>query len=269
MASLTLQSTAKLPSGHTIPLLGLGVYRNNDAYPAVIAALKHGYRHIDTAEMYRNEAAVGKAVRDSGINREEIFVTTKIMGGTAAPTASIKASLERLDLGYVDLYLIHSPHGGKETRLKIWRALLEAKAQGKARDVGVSNFVRHLEEIREAGLETPAINQIELHPFCKQEPIVEYCNKHSILISAFCPLVRADFSDPVLQEISKKINKSPAQVLVRWSLQKGWIPLPKSSHPERIASNADVYDFQLSAEDFGALDNRPQKPISWNPIDEP
>ncbi|KAI0826360.1 NADP-dependent oxidoreductase domain-containing protein [Irpex lacteus] len=237
--SFTLTSTAKLPSGHTIPLLGLGVYRNNDAYPAVIAALKHGYRHVDSAEMYKNEADVGKAVRDSGLKREEVFVTTKILGGTAEPAASIEASLKRLDLGY------------------IWKALLDAKAQGKARDVG---GVRHLEEIREAGLETPAVNQIELHPFCTQEPIVEYCNKHNILVSAYCPLVRGDFSDPSYKR-SPRRSTGPGAGLVRWSCRKGtYIPLPKSANPERIASNADVYDFELAEEDVEAF---------WNPIDEP
>ncbi|KAI0694519.1 Aldo/keto reductase [Cytidiella melzeri] len=266
--SFTIASTAKLPSGHSIPRLGLGVYRNNDAVPAIIAALKHGYRHIDTAEMYKNEDAVGKAVRNSGIKREEIFVTTKILGGAADPATSIQKSLARLDLGYVDLYLIHSPHGGKESRLKIWKALLDAKAQGKIRDVGVSNFnVKHIEEIREAGLETPAVNQIELHPFCTQGTIVDYCERNGILVEAYCPLVRGDFSDPVLREVSKKVNKHPAQVLVRWSLQRGFIPLPKSENPERIVSNADVYDFTISEEDMAALNNRPHAPISWNPID--
>ncbi|KAI0088896.1 Aldo/keto reductase [Irpex rosettiformis] len=243
--------------------------RNDDAYQAVITALKLGYRHVDTADMYGNEYGVGKAVRDSGLKREEVFVTTKIPGGTTDPAASIEKSLKNFDLGYVDLWLIHSPHGGKETRLKLWKTLLQAKAQGRAHDIGVSNYgIKHLKEIREAGLEAPAVNQIELHPFCTQEPIVKYCNEHGIVVSAFCPLVRGDFSDPVLQEVATKVNKHPAQVLVRWSIQRGFIPLPRSSKAERIASNADVFGFELSKEDMEALNSRPQKPISWNPVDQ-
>ncbi|KAI0826361.1 Aldo/keto reductase [Irpex lacteus] len=264
MSSFTISSTAnclQVCDCHSIPLLGLGMGRNDAAYHAVLTALKLGYRHIDTADMYGNEL--------EWVRREDVFVTTKIPGGTADPSSSIAQSLKLLDLGYVNLWLVHSPHGGKETRLKIWKALLDAKAQGKAHDVGVSNFgIKHLEEIREAGLETPAVNQIELHPFCTQDPIVKYCQEHGIVVSAFCPLVRGDFSDPVLQEVSKKVNKSPAQVLVRWSIQRGFVPLPRSSKAERIASNADIYDFEISEEDMNALNSRPQKPISWNPVDQ-
>jgi len=197
---------------------------------------------------------------------------TKVQNiGSADVTTTVEQSRSKLGFDYIDLYLIHSPHGGKNNRLKAWKALLAAKAEGKLRDVGVSNYnVKHLEEIREAGLEIPSVNQVELHPFCQQKPIVDYCNAHGIVVEAYCPLVRGAFDNPVLQSVSKKIGKSPAQVLVRWSLQKGFVPLPKSSQPARIANNAEVYDFELSAQDMEALDGLDRGKagaISWNPID--
>ncbi|KAI0319506.1 Aldo/keto reductase [Amylostereum chailletii] len=269
--SLTITSTVKLRSGNAMPLLGLGVYRNEDCAPACLAALKHGYRHIDSAEMYQNEAEVGRAVRESGVSREQVFITSKVPGGTADPVASVQASYEKLNVGHIDLYLIHSAHGGKDVRLNIYKALLAAKVAGKVRDVGVSNFnIKHLEELREAGLETPAVNQVELHPFCQQKPIVDYCSAHGIVVEAYCPLVRGAFDNPVLQEISKKTNKTPAQVLVRWSLQSGFVPLPKSSNPERVIENANIYDFVLSPDEIAALnalDRGSEGAISWNPID--
>ncbi|KAH8114066.1 Aldo/keto reductase [Phellopilus nigrolimitatus] len=195
-------------------------------------------RHIDTAQMYRNEPDIG------------------IAGG---------------DLPYIDLYLIHSPLSGKEKRLATYRALLEKRDAGKIRTVG------HLEELREAKLETPAVNQIEtqreqLHPFCQQKDIVEYCNKNGIVVQAYCPLVRGDFSSPVLQETAKNTGKNPAQVLVRWSLQRGFIPLPKSANPERVVSNVDIFDFVLSDADMAKLDSLDEGKagaISWNPVDAP
>ncbi|KZV67874.1 Aldo/keto reductase [Peniophora sp. CONT] len=273
MSAFTITSAIKLPSGHSVPRLGLGVgYNPNECYPACLAALKHGYRHIDTAEMYGNEKDVGRAVRDSGIKREEVFITSKVPHDSPDVAASVKTSAEKLDLGYIDLYLIHSPHGGKEHRLKTWKALIECKASGILHDVGVSNYnVKHIEEIREAGLEMPAVNEIELHPLNQQRPIVDYCVKNSIVVEAYCPLIRGAFDNPTLQEVSKKVGKSPSQILVRWSLQKGFVPLPKSANPERIAHNAHIFDFNLSEEDMAALDGLDQGDagaISWNPINQ-
>lgn len=269
--SLTLKSTVKLSSGHGLPLLGLGVYQNNECYPACAAALKHGYLHIDSAQMYKNEAEVGRAVRDSDIPREDVFITSKIMSGAADPDAVVQQSLDKIGVGYIDLYLIHSPHGGSEARLKAWKSLIGAKEKGQLRDIGVSNYnVKHIEEIRAAGLEMPAVNQIELHPFCQQKPIVEYCKKNNIVVEAYCPLVRGAFDDPVLQDVSKKVGRSPAQVLVRWSLQHGFVPLPKSANPDRIKHNAEVYDFELSDGDMkklDGLDRGKDGAISWNPVD--
>ncbi|KAI0936117.1 hypothetical protein AcV5_004338 [Taiwanofungus camphoratus] len=271
---LSLTSSVALPSGFSMPLLGLGVFRNEDCIPACIAALKYGYRHIDSARLYNNEAQVGQAVRQSGIPRSEVFVTSKIFHPDHGYESTLKAvdeSLQRFGFDYLDLYLIHSPLSGKEERLATWKALLDVQKTGKLRTVGVSNYgVKYLEEIREAGLATPAVNQVELQPFCQQKAIVEYCNKHGIIVQAYCPLVRGEFGNPVLQEIAQKYKKDVAQVLVRWSLQRGFSPLPKSSQPARVVSNAELYDFEISAEDMAkidALDKGKDGAVSWNPVD--
>ncbi|EPS97909.1 hypothetical protein FOMPIDRAFT_1031751 [Fomitopsis schrenkii] len=271
---LSLGTTATLSSGYNIPLLGLGVYENDDCVPACIAALKHGYRHIDSARYYQNEDQVGRAVRGSGVPREEVFVTTKIYDphhGYESTVRAVDESLQCFSFDYIDLYLIHSPLSGKQRRLETWRALLDLQKAGKLRTVGVSNYgMKHLDEIRDAGLEVPAVNQIEVHPFCQQRPIVEYCREHGIFVQAYCPLVRGQLGDPVLQDVARKYNKDVAQILVRWSLQHGFNPLPKSSRPERVVSNADVYDFDISVEDMAkidALDQGAAGATSWNPVD--
>jgi len=255
-----------------MPLLGLGVFQNYDCFPACEAALKYGYRHIDTAQLYRNEDQVGAAVKASGIPRESIFITSKIMQGGDRTADSVQQSLKKLDLGYIDLYLIHSGHGGKDVRLQTYKKLLEYSGPEKPlRSIGVSNYsVKHLEEIREAGLPAPTVNQIELHPLCQHKPIVDYCNEHGIAVQAYCPLIRGKFDNPVILEVSKEFNKTPAQVLDRWSIQRGFVPLPKSSDPGRVKSNADIYDFELSnaaMAKLDALDRGSRGAVSWNPID--
>ncbi|KAL5481166.1 hypothetical protein ACEPAI_10107 [Sanghuangporus weigelae] len=274
--TFTLQSKVKLLSGYEMPVLGLGVYQNHDCFPACEAALKHGYKMIDTAQMYRNEADVGRAIKESGVPREDIFITTKIIQGShgyESALSVVEESLAKLGVSYIDLYLIHSPISGKDKRLDAYRGLLQKRDEGKIKSVGVSNYgVHHLEELREAGLETPSVNQVELHPFCQQKDIVEYCIERGIIIQAYCPLVRGDFSSPVLQEVAKNTNKNPAQVLVRWSLQRGFVPLPKSSNPDRVISNADVFGFfipESSMAELNALDKGSAGAISWNPVNVP
>ncbi|EMD34111.1 hypothetical protein CERSUDRAFT_117619 [Gelatoporia subvermispora B] len=270
---LSVSSPVRLLSGHDMPLLGLGVFENDECGPACLSALKSGYRHIDSARYYQNEAEVGKAVRQSGIPRSEVFVTSKIYHpehGYESTLQAVNDSLERFGFEYVDLYLIHSALSGKEKRLATWKALIDAKEAGKLRSIGVSNYnVNHIEEIREAGLEIPAANQIELHPFCQQRPIVEYCKQNGIVVQAYCPLIRGQSDNPVLQDVAKKYNKDVAQILIRWSLQHGFSPLPKSSNLGRVVSNADVYDFELSLDDMGridALDQGAAGSVSWNPV---
>jgi len=257
-----------------MPVIGLGVYQNPNCKPACLAALQSGYRHIDSARAYRNEAQVGEAVRDSCLPRQDIFVTSKInkiAGGYQSCLKAIDDSLKNFGFDYLDLYLIHSAYGGKAARLEAWEALLAARRAGKLRSVGVSNYnVKHLEEIREAGLEPPSVNQIELHPFCQQRPIVDYCRSHGIVVQAYTPLVRGGFANPVLQELSKKYGKDPAQILIRWSLQHNFVPLPKSQNPDRVRSNIGVFDFEINGEDIEKLDKLDRGKdgaVTWNPVD--
>ncbi|TFY72958.1 hypothetical protein EVG20_g21 [Dentipellis fragilis] len=230
--------------------------------PATMCPKPDLARHIDSARLYENEKIVSDAVRDSGVSRSEVFVSS---------LDAIDDSLKNFGFDYLDLYLVHSPLPGKEKRMAAWRALLAARDAGKIRTVGVSNYgIKHLEQIREAGLEMPAVNQVEIHPLCQQRDIVRWCRENGIAIEAYAPSIRADFSNPVLQDISTKYQRDPPQVLVRWSLQHGFIPLPKSSNPDRIRSNAQVFDFEISEADMkrlDALDRGKAGGISWNPVD--
>ncbi|KAF6763065.1 NADP-dependent oxidoreductase domain-containing protein [Ephemerocybe angulata] len=259
-----------------MPRLGFGVYQNYTTKDSVLEAFSAGYRHIDTAQAYKSEAHVGEAFRLSGLDRGDVFITTKIISkfhGYAKTAAAIDESLQKMQFEYIDLFLIHNPHAGKDLRLETYRALLDARAAGKIRSVGVSNYgVHHLEEIVEAGLEKPSVNQIELHPFCQQTPIVEYCETHGIVVQAYCPIIRGDMAHPVFTDLAQKYDRDRAQILLRWSLQKGFVPLPKSATPSRIHSNAALWDFELSGEDMAridALDKGKEGCISWNPVDVP
>ncbi|KAJ7268836.1 Aldo/keto reductase [Mycena haematopus] len=274
MTALTLASTVRLSSGYNMPLLGFGVYKNYDAKPSVLEAFKAGYRHVDSAQVYRNEDAVGAAVKESGLKREDVFITTKCISNTHGYESTLRGvdeSLAKFKFDYIDLFLIHDPFSGTERRLATYKALLEAKAAGKIRSVGVSNYgVHHLEEIKNANFEMPSVNQIELHPLCQQKPIVEYCKANSIVVQAYCPIIRGQSDNEVIKEIAAKHNRDPAQILLRWSLQKGYVPLPKSATPSRIHSNANLYDFELSGQEMAgldALDLRQKGGISWNPVD--
>jgi len=270
--SIGIDTTLEMNSGHEIPLLGLGVFRagaGQPTYEAVRAALDVGYRHIDTAAIYGNEEPVGQAIRDSGVPREEVFVTTKLWNddqGYDKALAAFDRSLSRLGLDYVDLYLMHWPRAG--TRLDSWRAMEKIHASGRAKSMGVSNFARkHLDELLAACEIPPAINQFELHPYLQQRDMADACAAHGIVVEAYCPLVRArKADDPVLKGIAAQTGRTWAQVLVRWSLQKGYVVLPKSSRQERIAENADVYGFSLSDEQMAALNGLEEDfRLAWNP----
>jgi len=277
--AFTLKSSARLPGGHQIPLLGLGVYQNYDAGTSVLQALEAGYRHIDSAQAYRNEEAVGQGISRASVKREDIFVTSKVTGrnqGYQSALRSVDKSLEKFGLDYLDLFLIHDPYPGKSKRLETYKALLEARDEGKIRNVGVSNYgIHHLKEIAEAGFEAPAVNQIQLHPFCQQREIVDYCQKNDIIVQAYSPLIQARrgmFDHPAIMAIADKHGKDNAQVLIRWSLQKGWVTLPKSSDPKRIISNAAVYGFELDEkdmEDLDSLDRGDDGSVSWHPVNAP
>ncbi|KAG2113565.1 NADP-dependent oxidoreductase domain-containing protein [Suillus discolor] len=252
-----------------MPAIGLGVYLNDECAEACRVALQNGYRMIDSARYYKNEVQVGVGVGKSGVKREDVFITSKVYhpdytyDGTAA---ALKESIANLGSSYYDLYLTHSALGGKDARLAAYRALLDGKASGMIKSIGVSNYsAKHIEEIREAGLEIPV-----LHPFCQQKPIVEYCRKNGIVVQAYSPLVCGALDNPVIQELSTKYFKDPAQILVRWSLQRGFVPLPKSSQPERIISNGQVFGWEIEPTDMAkldALDRGKEGAVTWNPVD--
>lgn len=258
-----------------MPMLGLGVYQSGDAKASCKAAFEVGYRHIDSARMYRNEADVIEAAKSSGIDRSELFLTTKIVGrdhGYEKCSNAIQDSIKSPKADYWDLILLHDPTSGSQKRLEAYRALAEAQKDGLVKSIGVSNFgVAHLRELEAANKgPTPAINQVELHPWCQQKEIVDYCRSKNIVIQAYCPLVRGEkMSDPTLTKIAERLKKTPAQVLIRWSLQHGFVPLPKSDKSHRISENAEVFDFELDTEAMSQLDSLDQGDkgaISWNPI---
>ncbi|EJU03849.1 Aldo/keto reductase [Dacryopinax primogenitus] len=273
---LTISSSIKLSSGYLIPRLGLGVYKNDDPTLACEAALAAGYRHVDSALGYKNEKAVGEAVRRSGIPREEVFVTSKVHSlrhEYEEAKAAVEESLSNFGLPYLD-HLIHDPKSGKEKRLETWHALVEKQKEGKLRSIGVSNFgVNHLEEIKDAGLPTPAVNQLELHPWCQQRDITEYCAANGIVVEAYTPITRGKYFDnPTATRISQAHNKTPAQVFLRWSLQRGFVPLPKSSQPDRVRAKAQLYDFDLTEEEMNTLDDCDMGEagaVTWNPVNVP
>jgi methylglyoxal/glyoxal reductase len=267
---------ATLNDGRTIPWVGLGVFRTkagSEAKRAVKTALEVGYRHIDTASIYQNESSVGEAIRESGIPREQIYVTTKLWNDDHDdPATAFNRSLDRLRVEYVDLYLIHWPV--KEKRVKTWGKLEQLVAGGKVRSIGVSNYlVRHLEELLAACEIVPAINQIELSPYNYGGRLdtIRLCQERGIMVQAYSPLTRGQkLTDPKLVAIAKRYDKSSAQVLIRWALQKRMVVLPKSANPTRIRENFDVFDFELSSDDMIALDGMNENlAVAWDPSDQP
>lgn len=256
---LTIDSTAKLNSGQAMPLLGFGTFQIPDGpecVTAVRAAIEAGYRHIDTAVMYDNEASVGQAIREASVPREELFITSKLPHSNFATDKAretTRASLDRLGLEYMDLYLLHWPID--ETMMDGWAVLQEFRDDGAIRSIGVSNwtvarfgtFFKHTDE-------APSVNQVELHPFWARGELRSYCREKGIVVEGYSPLARAEkLEHPTLLAVAERHGKSPAQVMIRWQLQQNVVVIPKSSKPERIRENADVYDFELSEQDMTAL----------------
>lgn len=253
-----------LNNGIQMPQFGLGVWQTAEGQEieqAVSAALEAGYRLIDTAAIYGNEAGVGRAIRNSGIPREEILVTTKLWNsehGTDTATQAYEDSLERLGLDYVDLYLIHWPVPAEGKFVETWQALEHLYADKRMRAIGVSNFKpHHLDELLQAAKYVPAVNQIELHPLLQQHETREFCTQHDIRIESYSPIMRAGKSlqDPTLTALAEKYGKSPAQIVLRWHIQNGFIVIPKSANPQRIRENADIFDFELEPEDMEAINS--------------
>lgn len=256
----------KLSSNETIPAIGFGtwkLWRSNQAYKAVSEALRAGYRLIDTARIYNNEKGVGKAIQESGIAREQIFVTTKLWNNRHGYDNANKAlhdSLKRLGLDYVDLYLIHWPYGGKIE--ETWQAFEEFYEKKLARSIGVSNFaVHHLESLMSDADIMPMVNQIEFHPFVfeQQKDILDFCKKYNIILEAYSPLAGGKhMEDKVITELAAKHGKNNAQIMLRWCVQHGVVPIPKSAHPDRMKSNNDIFDFSLSVDDMKKLNSLSQ-----------
>lgn len=261
-----IQDCFVLSNGGKIPCVGFGTYKLPEAESTVDiikTAIDCGYRHIDTAFSYYNEKSVGKAIRTCGLKRSELFVTSKLSNeshGYEKTMKEFEMTMTNLDIDYLDLYLIHWPRPlairdrWKEENEGTWKAFEELYREGKIKAIGVSNFLEpHLEAIMETATIAPMVDQLELHPRYVQRDIVEYCKDRRMIVEAWSPLMRGDFDYPILTELSKKYNKSVAQILLRWSIQHGFVPLPKASNKERILENADIFDFTLSEEDIEAM----------------
>ncbi|ALS79328.1 glyoxal reductase [Planococcus kocurii] len=257
---LTINSTKQLHNGVEMPRFGLGVYKMTDkeaAVEAMITAIGAGYTAIDTATIYDNEAEVGEAVRNSGVKRENLFVTSKVWNtdqGYDETLRAFEASLKRLDFDYLDLYLTHWAIEGKY--VDTYRAIQRLYDEKLVRSIGVSNHQEHhLEKIMATANTKPMINQIELHPQLTQVPLRNYCDANDIVVTSWSPLARGRLlEDPVLVEIAKQHNKSIAQVIIRWHLQNDLVIIPKSVTPSRIQENAQVFDFALTPEEMGIID---------------
>jgi diketogulonate reductase-like aldo/keto reductase len=242
-----------------MPWLGLGVYKakeGREVIDAVITAIQSGYRSIDTAAIYGNEDGVGQAIRDAGVSRDKLFITTKVWNsdqGYESTLRAYEASKRKLGLDVIDLYLVHWPVKGKYK--ETWRALKKLYADGAVRAVGVSNFqVHHLKDILEDGELVPAVNQVEYHPLLQQRELLAFCKERGIQLEAWSPLMQGgQLSHPVLAELAEKHGRTPAQIVLRWDLQNGVVTIPKSVTASRIRENADVFGFELSADDMAAI----------------
>ena len=259
MAAGTLTADGRgrvLADGNAIPLLGLGVWQVRDGRQcedAVRWALEAGYRHVDTAQAYGNERSVGQALRDSGLPREDVFITTKFHPRRRDPEAEVQRSLDRLGVEFVDLYIVHWPQGGPTWA---WDGMQRAHGRGYARSIGVSNFsASDLSAVLGVADVPPVIDQVQFSPFEFRRALLEACERHGVALEAYSPLgTGRHLRDPQVVQIAESLRRTPAQVLIRWSVQRGVVALPKSTHRDRIEQNAQVFDFELSARDMAALD---------------
>lgn len=255
-----LQARLRLNDGNALPVVGLGVWQTTPGRvtrETVRYALQLGYRHVDTARIYGNEADVGQALRESGVPRDEVSIVTKLWNqdqGYARARRAFDESLAELGIDVVDLYLLHWPV--EKRRLESWKMLEELKLEGRARSIGVSNFtVRHLDELMATARIVPAVNQVEFHPFLVQRELLEFCRRHGILVTAYSPLAHGQgVGHAALTAIGRRYEKSSAQVMIRWAIQHGAAVIPKSTRRDRILENALVFDFELSAEEMAEID---------------
>ncbi|WP_163971796.1 aldo/keto reductase [Oceanobacillus halotolerans] len=250
-----------LNNGIRMPQLGFGVWQvpNDEVTPAVEKALEVGYRSIDTAKVYQNESGVGKAISNSGVSREELFITTKVWNSDQGYESTLKAfdeSLDRLGLNNVDLYLIHWPTPEFDDYVETYKALEKLYKDGRVKAIGVCNFnIEHLQRILDECEVVPAVNQVECHPYLQQQELKDFCRKHNIYVEAWSPLMQGGevLQDPVIKEIAEEHGKTPAQVIIRWHIQTGTIVIPKSVTPSRIKENFDVFDFELTSDNMDRI----------------
>lgn len=248
-----------LHDGIKMPWLGLGVYKTkegDEVIQSVKSAIAAGYRSIDTAAIYGNEEGVGQAIRECGVPREELFITTKVWNEDQGYESTLKAfetSRKKLGLETLDLYLVHWP--GKDKYKETWKALIHLQKEGLVRSIGVSNFqIHHLRDIIEDSGVVPTVNQVELHPLNNQKELLQYARDNNIVLEAWSPLMQGNLDQPILTKLAEKYGKSAAQIVLRWDLQNGVIVIPKSVKEHRIRENADIFDFELSAEDMASID---------------
>ncbi|MGA1873290.1 MAG: aldo/keto reductase [Thermoplasmatota archaeon] len=269
-------STVRLNNGIEMPVFGLGTYRSGigrQTREAVKAALDNGYRLVDTATIYGNERDVGQGIRESILDRGQVFLTTKLWNSDHGYERTKKAfhqSLKMLNVDHIDLYLMHWPVGGY--RLESWKAMEELNKEGLARSIGVSNFgIRHLDELLEEGDIVPSVNQVEFTPFLYQRELLEYCLKKGIQLESYSPLTKGrKLGDPTLNMIAQEHGRTPAQVLIRWALQAGAVTIPKSTRSERIIENVNVFDFELTPGEMDILNGLDEGlRTGWDPSDEP
>lgn len=264
----TIKDTFTLTNGVKIPVMALGTWeaKKEQCYQAVLDALEMGYRHIDTAAIYGNEEEVGQAIRDSGINREELFITTKLWNDAHSYDKAIEAfntSLDKLGLTYVDLYLIHWPNPVEyrddwaNANAQAWKAMEKLYHDGKIKAIGVSNFnIEHLNTLFETANIKPMVNQIRICPGDTKEQLVEWCKNNGILIEAYSPFARGEvFGNKVLKELATKHQKTEAQIVLRWVFERGYVSLPKSVHKSRLEENMKIFDFTLSNHELKEIDN--------------
>ena len=253
-----LQGNFALHNGIKMPYFGLGVFQSEDTTNSVLTALDRGYRHIDTASVYNNEKEVGNAIKQHAVEREDIFVVSKVWNSDQGFEKTIKAyhdSLKRLNMDYLDLYLVHWPVNGKF--VETWKAMEFLYNEGKVKAIGVSNFMRnHLDELLPKCSVIPMVNQMEFHPYLVQQELVNFCLEKGIQYESWSPLMKGKILDiDILKKLSQKYEKTIVQIVLRWNLQKGIVTIPKSSNPERIKSNAQIFDFELSQKDLDVIDS--------------
>lgn len=271
MANHIFTDGPTLNDGVTMPWLGLGVWKTKEGeevIQSVKSAIAAGYRSIDTAAVYGNEEGVGQAIRESGVSRDELFITTKVWNDDQGYEQTLKAfetSRKKLGLDLIDLYLVHWP--GKDKYLDTWKALIHLQKEGLVRSIGVSNFqIRHLQHIIEETGVIPVVNQVELHPLLSQKELLSYARENHIVLEAWSPLMQGNLDQPTLVKIAEKYGKTVAQVILRWDIQNGVIVIPKSVKEHRIRENAGIFDFELSAEDMAVIDGLNQnKRFGSNP----